>query len=173
MNTLFTIGHSNHALEDFIELLNKSNIEAIADVRSSPYSKYAPWFNREALENSLHKEHIRYVYLGLELGARRDEPSCYIGKRADYSLIAKTPAFQSGLERLQEGLERYRIALMCSEKDPLDCHRTVLVSRQALAFAEVQHILADGSIEDHSECEKRMLNRFGMGELDLFSDKDE
>jgi uncharacterized protein (DUF488 family) len=170
MNPLFTIGHSNHTIDGFIKHLKGADIEAIVDVRSSPYSKYAPWFNKEALKVILNDEHIRYVYLGKELGARRDEPCCYKGKRADYDLIAKTPNFTAGMQRLQQGLAKYRIALMCSEKDPLDCHRTVLVSRHALSFAEVQHIHADGSIETHCECEQRMLAKLRLNELDLFSD---
>jgi hypothetical protein len=106
--------------------------------------------------------------MGRELGARRMEPQCYDGRRADYNLIAKSPLFQEGIDRLREGLGEHRIALLCAEKDPLDCHRSVLVCRHAKAFADIQHIIPDGSLESHSELEFRMLRAVGLPEHDLF-----
>ena len=108
------------------------------------------------------------MFLGLELGARRDERECYVGLRADYELIARTQAFKSGIQRLRTGMEDYRIALMCSEKEPLDCHRTVLVCRHAKEFASISHIHADGHLERHEDAEIRMMARYTPEEGDLF-----
>lgn len=167
MSELFTIGHSTHDFSAFLQLLRKHGIEAVADVRSRPYSRL-PWFSRPAMEPELKKEGIRYVFLGTELGARRTERECYIGSRADYDLIAKTDAFRRGLERLEKGVSKFRIALMCAEKDPLDCHRTVLVCRHAKRFAEISHIHGDGKLESHEAAEMRMLRRYTTAEGDLF-----
>lgn len=168
MHKLYTVGHSTQELESFLELLRQHDIEAIADVRSGPYSQRFPWFNREQLKEALERAGIKYVFLGEELGARRDEPCCYIGNRADYELIAQSDLFKNGLERIRQGLESMRVSLMCAEKDPLDCHRTLLVARHAQKFTEVDHIHIDGSIETHSELEARMLSKIGMGDEDLF-----
>ena len=127
---LFTIGHSNHTEEHFTGLLADNTISAIADVRSQPYSQYTPHFNREVLENTLRELDIQYVFLGRELGARRHEESCYVDGKADYTRIAQLPLFRTGLERLFQGIERYRVAVMCSESDPITCHRTILICRE-------------------------------------------
>lgn len=173
MNELYTIGHSTQEFEPFLDLLKNYDIQAVADVRSSPYSKMFPWFSRDEVKRRLAEHNIYYVFLGEELGARRDEPCCYIGSRADYDLISKTPLFEKGLERIKRGLNKMRISLMCAEKDPIDCHRTILVARHAQAFAPVTHILIDGSLESHAELEDRLVGRMGRSDSDLFlSDND-
>lgn len=173
MHKLYTVGHSTQELESFLGLLRQHRIDAIADVRSGPYSQRFPWFNREQLNKALERAGIKYVFLGEELGARRDEPCCYVGNRADYELIAQSDLFKNGLERIRQGLESMRVSLMCAEKDPLDCHRTVLVARHAQKFTEVDHIHIDGSIETHSELEARMLSKMGMGDEDLFMSRED
>src|SRR5438552_11646403 len=120
---VFTIGHSNLELATFVALLKQHGIQAVADVRSSPYSQHNPQFNREPLQRALSEQGISYVFLGQELGARRSEPECYVNGRADYSLIAQTTAFRRGLDRIIQGSAKMRVAMMCAEKDPLDCHR--------------------------------------------------
>ena len=167
MNPLFTIGHSTHDFAKFLELLKHHGIEVVADVRSRPFSRF-PWFCGPAMKQELKANGIRYVFLGDELGARRVERECYIGLRADYELIARTAAFQDGLERVREGNARFRVALMCAERDPLDCHRTVLVCRYTKEFAEIFHIHADGHLESHSDAEIRMMCRYVPAEGDLF-----
>ena len=167
MNPLFTIGHSTHDFDTFLKLLKQHEIAAVADVRSRPFSRL-PWFSRPSLEKELKENGISYVFLGLELGARRDERECYIGTRADYDLIARTPAFQRGIERLRVGVDKCRIALMCAEKDPLDCHRTILVCRYAQEFAAISHVHADSHLETHEQAEIRMLSRYSAAEGDLF-----
>jgi uncharacterized protein (DUF488 family) len=166
---VFTIGHSTHSLEDFIDLLRQHALTAIADVRSVPYSRMQPQFNREALARALKKQGIAYVFLGKELGARSDDRDCYENGRVQYRRLARTQLFRSGLDRVREGSRKLRLALMCAERDPLDCHRTVLVSRELAAAGEnVVHILADGRIEPHAETMRRLLGIVGLPETDLF-----
>ena len=129
---IYTIGHSTHTIKKFIELLQRYGITAVADVRSKPYSQMNPQFNRETLKIELGLSGISYVFLGKELGARTKNKSCYCNGRVQYELLAQTEEFQTGLQRLQEGTRSYQIALMCAEKDPLHCHRTILVSRHLL-----------------------------------------
>lgn len=167
MKPLFTIGHSTHEFAKFLGLLKQHEIEVVADVRSRPYSRFE-WFSRPALEKALKENGIRYVFLGKELGARREERECYLGSRADYDLISLTSAFQSGMKRLRTGVEGFRVALMCSEREPLDCHRTVLVCRHAKHFADIAHIHMDGGLESHADAELRMMSRYVPEEGDLF-----
>lgn len=160
MKDLFTIGHSNHSLEHFLELLRMQSISAICDVRSSPYSKYSPQFNKDVLVNALPNADIRYVFLGREIGARRSEESCYVGGRARYDLIAGLPLFRKGLEQVIQGIETHRVALMCSEADPLTCHRTILLCRELMKMQpdlRITHILGDGTVETHEDAQERLI----------------
>lgn len=171
---LFTIGHSNHAIEAFVELLRCHGISALGDVRSHPYSRHVPQFSYEALRGSLREAGIAYVFLGKELGARSENPACYRQGKAQYELLAQEPLFQAGLERLRQGMARYRIAIMCAEKDPLECHRAVLVARRVFEGGEpVQHILADGGLETHEALESRMMALHKIPEDDLFRSREE
>lgn len=155
---LFTVGHSNHSIDEFLTLLIQHEITALADVRSHPYSRYLPHFNQSALKSALEQVGIRYVFLGQELGARPDNPSCYVNGKALYERIAETEAFSKGLERVKEGAKHYRIALMCAEQDPMTCHRAILVSPVFKNQGwQVQHILKDGSLESHHSLEERLL----------------
>jgi len=166
---LFTIGHSNHKIFDFLRLLRSHGITALVDVRSHPISKVHPQFNKEVLAADLKKAKISYVFLGKELGARRVESSCYMEGRADYGHIAALPIFQEGLRRIREGIQRYRIALMCAERDPLDCHRGILICRHLRDEGIlIQHIREDGSLELQTAFEKRLVDRLEV-EPDLFN----
>jgi uncharacterized protein (DUF488 family) len=171
---VLTIGHSNHPLDHFLRLLNQHHVTAVADVRSSPTSRYSPQFNRGELVDSLRTNGIKYVFLGKELGARSEDPSCYEEGKVRYDRIACTQLFAEGIERVLAGASQERIAILCAEKDPIDCHRTVLVSR-ALSEADVavQHILADGSLEQHSASMNRILAKFRLGDGDLFHTREE
>jgi uncharacterized protein (DUF488 family) len=174
MNEVFTIGHSDHEQQRFVELLRAHHIDAVADVRSSPYSSRFPQFNREALQASLKTTGIRYVFLGDELGARRSETDCYVNGQALYERIAKTPAFQRGIDRVVQGANRMRIALVCAEKDPLDCHRAILVCRHLKTIVpSISHILSDGSVESHEQMEERLLQQFKLTSDDLFRSRAE
>jgi len=163
MNPLFTIGHSNHSPEKFLELLESHGITALADVRSMPYSRYLPHFNQPALQGLLPQAEIRYVFLGTELGARPDNADCYVEGKALYEKIAATDNFQKGLKRLLKGANDYRIALMCAEKDPLTCHRAILICQHLLPFnLEIGHIHSNGELEYHEGLEERMLKAQGL-----------
>lgn len=160
--TIFTVGHSNHSPEEFLALLNRHGITAVADVRSQPYG-WLEHFGREHISAFLKAAGIEYVFLGNQVGARREEPECYEGDMAVYEKIAWLPAFQEGLSRLRRGAEKYRLALMCAEKEPLDCHRTILICRNLRQFVlRIQHILADGTLEDHAQTEKRLVRQMGV-----------
>lgn len=167
--SVLTIGHSTHSLEAFVNLLKAHSVGAVADIRSTPYSRYSPHFNRESLRGALQRHQIRYVFLGRELGARSDDPSCYENGRVRYRLLAQTELFQRGIERVESGSNTYRIALMCAEKDPLDCHRAILVAPALCRNGTtVQHILADGRLEDHEDSISRLLDSLGSGTDDTF-----
>jgi uncharacterized protein (DUF488 family) len=170
--TVFTIGHSTQSTERFIELLRRHSITAIADVRSMPYSKMNPQFNSKALKAVLQENGIAYVFLGKELGARSADRSCYENGKVQYGRLAQTELFASGLERVREGAKTYRIALMCAEKEPLDCHRTILVSRHlASSGTEVRHIHGDGRIESHDDAMTRLIRLLHLPEDDMFSSR--
>ncbi len=171
--TLFTIGHSTRTLPEFLELLQANKIDAIADVRSSPYSRHMPHFNRESLHETLKKHGIRYVFLGDELGARRNEAECYVNGVAKYELIEKTSAFHQGLQRIRKGATRFSIAMMCAEKDPLTCHRTVLVARALREQYEIRHIVTMNRIITHEQLERNMMSRWKLGQPELFQAEEE
>jgi len=166
---IYTIGYSSFEIDSFIETLKKHKINAVVDVRSSPYSQYKSEFNREHLKESLKKNHISYVFLGEECGARVSDNSCYINGKVDYSLVAKTNLFKTGIQRLLNGAEKYSLALMCAEKDPITCHRTILVCRNILGEGvSIRHILENGDIEFHKDSEQRLLKIFKLNHPDLF-----
>ena len=171
---VLTIGHSTHSLDAFVALLQQHDVTALADVRSAPYSRLNPQFNREALEQSLIAHGIKYVFLGRELGARSNDQTCYENGRVQYARLARTDLFRSGIDRVIRGANDYRIALMCAEKEPLECHRTLLVAR---ALAElgivVQHILADGRLESQEATMERLVRVVGLPHQDLFRSRDQ
>ena len=166
---VFTIGHSTHSIAAFLRLLSMHRIQAVADVRSAPFSKFNPQFNRKELQKSLADAGIRYVFLGKELGARSDDPACYVADKVQYDRLARTDLFQAGLDRIADGAKAHRIAMMCAEKDPLQCHRTILVARELVRRGiHVTHILADGSLEKQKESVERLLSELGLSTDDMF-----
>ena len=171
---LFTIGHSTHSLAAFLELLAAHAITAVADVRSSPYSRYNPQFNREILQKTLQKSAIQYVFLGQELGPRSDDPACYVNDKVQYHLLARTELFKQGLQRLKKGMKSFRIALMCAEKDPITCHRTILICRHLRRDGiRISHILEDGSLEDNEDSIKRLMKSLKVPDTHLFKTREE
>jgi uncharacterized protein (DUF488 family) len=177
---IYTIGHSTHLTVDLVSLLQIHGVTAVCDVRSRPYSRYNPQFNRDELTSSLKKHGIAYAFLGKELGARSEDESCYEDGRVRYDRLAQTELFQSGIKRVQEGAREYRIALMCAEKEPLECHRAILVARHLVALGlQVQHIHPDGRTEDHMDALIRLARMLNLREAehhmfrtreDLFAD---
>jgi uncharacterized protein (DUF488 family) len=167
--TLYSIGHSDHSLEDFCALLRRHAIDAIADVRSNPYSRRHPQFNREPLKAALREAGVSYAFLGRECGARSQDPSCYAQGRVQYERLARTALFREGLSRIRAGADNFTLALMCAEKDPLTCHRTILVGRALVDQGlQVRHILADGSVELHAAALARLRRELDLQHPDLF-----
>lgn len=164
---LLTIGHSNHTIENFIALIEQHGVTAIGDVRSYPYSGFLPHFNRPALKKALEEKGIRYVFLGRELGARPSNPQCYVDGKAVYDKIAATTTFNEGIQKILKGLKKkQRIVLMCAEKDPLTCHRAILVCQNLRQFnIYINHILNNGDLESHTHLEDRMLAKHGFTEF--------
>lgn len=161
MRHVFTVGHSNHPIGEFISLLKAHGIEVLADVRSQPYSKYVPQFNSNELKAALVSEGIKYVFMGKELGGHPTEPSYY---DADgyvlYSRLAESPRFLEGISRLEKGIREYRVAIMCSEEDPSECHRRLLVGRVVVkrGFA-LSHIRGNGSVQTEDELLEEEMRR--------------
>jgi uncharacterized protein (DUF488 family) len=162
MLALYTIGHSNYPLTRFLELLTDAEITAVADVRSQPTSRWAPQYNKDALISTLDACGISYFFMGRELGGRPKDASLLTGKignnTPDYGKMARTDAFRDAIAWLKKEGTHHRIALMCAERDPTDCHRFLLIARALSAQGvPVSHILSDGGIEAQSDTERRML----------------
>ncbi len=171
---VYTVGHSTLPLAGFLGVLARNEITVLADVRSSPYSRFNPQFNREPLNDELRARSISYVFLGRELGARSDDPSCYVGGQVQYDRLAETKLFESGIERIRKGAAQYRIALMCAERDPLECHRTILVARKLEQNSvEIRHIVSSGQIESHEDAMDRLIKMHGLDNGDLFRSRKE
>lgn len=175
MGTVYTIGHSSHAAEVFSELLVKHGMQVLVDVRSAPYSRYAPQFDHDILPQSLNKVGIKYLFLGRELGGRPNKQEYYDADgHVVYSRITSDPAFIGGIERLERGMMEFRIALMCGEEDPAHCHRRLLVTRVLMDRGhQVLHIRGDGRVmadeEVSAESGKSLVNE----QPALFAELDE
>lgn len=171
---VFTIGHSNHSIDAFIALLRRHGVSAVCDVRSHPYSRYATQYSGHALKAALANAGIAYVFLGKELGARSDNPACYKQGKVQYDRLAQEPGFAEGIKRIIHGMDRYRITLMCTEKDPIECHRALLVARKLFDTGiQIKHIHADGTIETHEAMESRLLAICKFPEKDMFKSRGE
>ena len=168
--TVWSVGHTDHELAAFLDLLARHGVSAVADLRSAPYSRHVPHFGKEELQAALRDAGIAYVFLGRELGGRSDDDALLTDGRVDYAKVAASGLFQTGLDRLRAGAARHRIAMVCAERDPLHCHRALLVSRHLRGPAlEIQHLHADGAVESHVALERRLLEAHGLDEEDLFS----
>lgn len=170
---LYTIGHSNHQLTDFRNLLLKYGIDCIVDVRSIPASKYSPQFNKETLQGFLRSYNMDYQFFGYELGARRNDSFNELGY-VDFELTVQTALFQEGVHKLTPLLEKKNIALMCSEADPLECHRFSLVGRYYHEEGlDVNHILKDATISSHETLEQEMIKNYLHSRKPLLPNIDE
>ena len=166
---LFSIGHSNIAAERFLGLLRTASADAIADVRSVPASRRFPWFSGKTLKAQLAQAGMSYAAFGDTLGGRPRDPALYCDGVADYEAMAQRAEFQSSLDRLLAFAANRRVCLMCAEREPLDCHRCLLVTRALTARGVgVGHILHDGSIEAHAATERRLLV-WSEADADLFA----
>lgn len=169
---VYTVGHSNHPIEEFLKLLVKHNINCVCDVRSMPYSRFTEQYNRENIKKYLSEHNIKYLFFGEEFGARREEKSLLTDGMVDFEKVAKNEKFIRGIERIEKGLEKgYRIALMCTEKEPIECHRTILVSRNLfLKGMAILHILSDGTAVYHQKIEEELVEKYfpNRNQLSLF-----
>lgn len=167
MKPIKTIGHSNHPIERFVALLKAGGVERLVDVRSTPWSRRHPQFGRDKLSKSLAEAGIAYVHEGAALGGK---PVSKSDGGSSYDQLAARPEFKSALDRVIEGAGDTTQCLMCAEKEPLDCHRTVLVSRRlAERGVAIEHLLADGSMRLHHEVEETVLGKEAAP--DLFEDR--
>ena len=171
---LLTIGHSSLQADQFLAQLKAHGVTAIADVRSVPFSRRFPWFSSRTLSDRLQSKGIAYIMMGDTLGGRPANAALYRDGVADYETMATTADFRTGIDRVVAGMSQHRLCLMCSEREPLDCHRCLLVSRALAKHGlTIGHILGDVSIEPHSAAEERLLAglRPGAGG-DLFGDRE-
>ena len=167
---IFTVGHSTHPLEKLVALLQQHGVTALADVRSTPFSRFNPQFNKPAMKQGLEANGIRYVFLGKELGARPQDQSCYEDGKVRFDWLRETALFKSGITRLMQGLHTHTVAMMCAEKDPQNCHRTHLVAPALAALGvEISHILADGNIEPLEDTLSKSPDPAKERQEDLFS----
>lgn len=162
-NVLYTIGHSNHTIEKFIKLLKQHEINCVVDVRSNPYSKYNEQFNRENIKRKLNQNGIYYIFMGEEFGARRKEKELYtIDGYLDFEKTVKSSNFLKGVERIKEGLKKnFNIAIMCTEKNPIDCHRNIMIAKYFFDIGyEVKNILENGEIVDQQEITRQLVDYY-------------
>ena len=184
---IYTVGHSSRSLDDFTDLLLDNRVATVADVRSQPYSQFAPHFNQHPLKHALEKRRIRYVFLGRELGARPKSYKYYervsgsdSERRVSFKKLAKAESFKQGLDKvfkIAREIERdhpesdRRLALMCTERDPIKCHRMILVARELLRHndgIEIEHIRWDRNGEPHKETHEEALERLSGDQQSLF-----
>lgn len=160
---IYTVGHSTHPIAYFAELLETHGINCVVDVRSVAASRYNPQFNKEPLMNYLRNRHVMYLHFEREFGARQNDPSVFDDEnRVDFEKFRQTPAFTEGVARLEKGIKNgYRIALMCSEAEPLDCHRFSMISVGLIDKGfTVKHILKDKSLKENAELETELLKKY-------------
>jgi len=174
--TIFTVGHSNHSLEMFIDLLKCHRIDVLVDIRSKPFSRFSFHFNKEVLEKAVEGASMKYLFLGKELGGRPQDPEYYDNQGfVLYSRIAESSLFLEGIDRLMKGIEIYRVAVMCSEENPANCHRRLLIGRVlAKRGVSVRHIRGDGTVQDEDKVAREEYQSEGeQAQLSLFESNEE
>lgn len=160
---LFTIGHTNHSQERFLELLQASEITYLLDVRSTPFSRFVKQFNKDVLSEYLRKNDVNYAHMGKFFGARLADKSLYTEQGyLDFEKVRASQTFKRGMENVMLGLNKgYNVALMCTEKDPFDCHRAIMVARGfELNGVNASHILSDGTIITQAKLNSRLLDKY-------------
>jgi len=168
----FTIGHSNHPIEKFLDLLKKYDIDHVIDIRSNPFSKYQPQYNENNLKDLLSAKNIRYLFFGDKLGGRyKDSKYLYPDGTVDYNKVRKRPEFLEGIQEIEHMMKGGKSpVLLCSEKDPFDCHRFVLVSKNISNDGfSVHHILQDGTTISNSDLERKLQDHYHNYSTDLES----
>jgi uncharacterized protein (DUF488 family) len=172
-NTILTVGYSTDSFETLVARLQRNAVQVVADVRSQPFSARNADFSRPQLERSLVDAGLRYVFLGELLGARSTDVSCYVEGRVRYDRLASRAPFAAGLDRLLRGATEHRVALLCAERDPLRCHRSILIARElVLRAVQVVHIVGE-TLESHEEALDRLLREEGLRQADIFRTREE
>lgn len=172
--TIYTIGHSNQTIDMFVDLLNNANIKVVVDVRSSPFSAYVSQFNRGQIEKTLSSAGMEYFYLGQALGGRSNDPQDFSQGQVQYEKLSKKPAYEYALDELTNKSKNSPTAIMCSEKDPIDCHRSLLISESLVdKDIQIKHIHSNGNIESHEKALERLLIIHKLNQADLFSTEEE
>ena len=176
-NSILTIGHSNHSLDHFIQLLQEQAVDVLVDVRSQPYSRYSPHFSKKPLKESIKEAGMMYLFLGQELGGRPKGVRFYDKDGyVFYNRVAESEFFLEGVERLLRGIKKYRVAMMCSEENPAVCHRHLLVGRVLTERGvTVLHIRGDGQVQtnEHLKLAQRSKSRGSAIQLALFDLEEE
>lgn len=171
---IYTIGYSSYTRSSLIKTLYKHDVKAVIDVRSSPFSSIYKDFNRSPLKAELNQKNIYYVFLGAECGARVEDRSCHTNGKVDFQKVNKLPSFKKGITRILSGSEIFNVTLFCAEKDPITCHRMILVCRELAKYdVEIKHILPNCDIESHDEAEARLLAKLGLNQMHFFKSKEE
>jgi uncharacterized protein (DUF488 family) len=175
MSTVYTIGHSAHRLETVTGLLQGHGIQVVVDTRSAPYSRFAPQFDREALQKGLNAAGIRYLFLGRELGGRPANESYYDSSgHVLYGKVSSDPSFLAGIERLERGMAEFRVTLLCGEEDPAHCHRRLLIGRKLVERGhEVLHVRGDGRLETEAELAAKSRKPLTAAQAALFAELEE
>ncbi len=165
---IFTIGYGNRSIEEFLALLQRYQIAYLIDVRSQPYSRYSPAFSKDALEKQLSQYNIRYVFMGDTLGGRPKDASCYVDGKVDYAQVREKPFYQQGIGRLRTAWEKQlRVAIMCSEIKPQECHRSKLIGNTLIEQEiAVEHIDETGASKQQQEINQLLMG----GQQPLFDD---
>ena len=170
---LYTIGYSGFDIDNFLLALKKYSIGALVDVRTSPHSAYYTIYNRENIKNILNRENIFYLFLGKELGARPEDGALYTRHIADFKKISNSDSFIEACKRIRQGIEMFPICMMCAEKDPINCHRTVLVAnafRNRYPEVSIFHIHSDLKIESQDRIDRRIMALYNLEQEHLFKD---
>lgn len=169
--SVYTIGHSNHSPEGFVELLKKYQIDVLVDVRSRPHSKQVPHFNKDAIRSLVTGSDIKYLFLGKELGGLPEQSDFYDPKGyVIYSRIANSPLFLEAISRLESGILKYRVAIMCGEENPSGCHRRLLIGRFLKERGvNLKHIRGNGHLQSEEElCLKEQELKLSNSQPSLF-----
>ena len=158
-NPIHTVGHSDLSAESLVGMLKRQGIIQVIDVRSTPYSRHVPQFNRENIRATLERNGTGYTHMGDALGGRPQDDRLYDRDgRANYGLMAQEKRFQDAIRQVEQMAEDSNVALMCTEADPLRCHRTLLVSQElASKGADIIHLMRDGQQESHEEVMEKLL----------------
>jgi len=175
MSSFFTVGHSNHSIDAWLALLGQHTIEVVVDTRSAPYSKFAPQYDQALLKKSVEAAGMRYLFLGAELGGRPANRDYYdAAGRVLYGRLRADARFEAGMARLETGIDRYRVALMCGEEDPAHCHRRLLIGRVLAERGHTMlHIRGDGSVETDAEVAEKAGKPLVDAQPALFAELDE